>query len=123
MTFARITSLWLPVLTYMGAIFFASSLSAPPVPEGVSDKTLHVVAYAGLALVTVRALAGARCSGVRRATLVGAFIVTTLYGVTDEWHQRWTRGRSPEIADLRADALGALLGTIAAGSCSIIKRL
>ena len=116
-------SLWLPVAIYVALIFYASSLSSPPLPESVSDKTLHLAAYGGLAIVLLRALAGGRWSGVTLTSMTAAFLLTTLYGATDEWHQTWTRGRSPEIADVLADASGALLGTVAAGACSIITRL
>ena len=49
--------LWAPVVLYMGAIFFVSSLSDPPVPP-TTDKPLHWLAYLGLAVLVVRALAG-----------------------------------------------------------------
>ncbi len=115
--------LWLPVLVYMGAIFYASSLSSPPTPEDVSDKTLHLVTYAGLAALLVRAFAGARWSRVTLGVLASAVAVTVLYGVSDEWHQTWTEGRTPELADVGADAAGALIAAAVAGSCGTIVRL
>lgn len=119
----RTLSLWLPVILYMGAIFYVSSLSSPPTPEEVSDKTLHFVAYGGLAVVTLRAVAKGRWSGVTWRTLLIAWAIATAYGMTDEFHQRFTEGRTPDLADLRADALGAALGTAAVGACGIIRRL
>lgn len=119
----RLLSLWLPVIAYMAAIFYLSSLSSPPTPEDVSDKTLHFVAYGGLALVTLRAVAGGRWSGVTWSALVVAWLIAALYGVTDEIHQTFTAGRSPELGDIGADALGAAIATVAAGACGIIRRL
>lgn len=107
----------------MGAIFYASSLSAPPTPENVSDKTLHLVAYGGLTLLLIRALAGGRWSGVTPRALAVACVLTLTYGVSDEWHQTSTEGRTPELADVAADATGAVLAACVAGACSIIGRL
>ena len=104
-------SLWAPVLIYMGAIFYVSSLSNPPVPAG-SDKPLHWLAYLGLAVVVVRALAGGlpRRIGLGMASM--AALITIVYGATDEVHQMFVPGRSGDVYDLMADAGGALAGAI-----------
>lgn len=115
--------LWAPVVVYMAGIFWASSLTSPPSPAGVSDKSQHAAAYFGLALVALRALAGGRWSGVGPVTLAGAWLIATAYGATDEVHQAFTPGRNPEWADIGADAIGALAAAIAAGAWSIIRRL
>lgn len=116
----RFLSLWLPVIAYMAALFYLSSPGAPSQPPQISDKTLHVVGYGGLALVTLRAVAGGRWSGVTWSAVVIAWAIAALYGVTDEIHQMFTAGRSPELADVGADALGA---AAAVGACGIIRRL
>lgn len=104
----------------MGVIFTASSLPAPELPALGADKLVHLLEYAGLTLLLVRALAGGVWSGVRPRTLATAVMVATLYGLSDEWHQTITPGRSVERADVAADVAGALLG---AGVCHIIERL
>lgn len=116
-------SLWLPVVACMGLIFYMSSLSSPPAPEDVSDKTLHFAAYFGLALLAVRAAAGGRWSGVTIRALVIGWVIATGYGATDEVHQRFTEGRTPDVADLGADAFGAAVAAGAVGAWSIIRRL
>ena len=58
MSRARRLSLWVPVVLYMAAIFFVSGLQVAPLPEEVSDKTAHIWAYAGLAVLSVRAVGG-----------------------------------------------------------------
>jgi len=98
----------------MALIFGASSLSDPgPIAEQVSDKTLHFAAYAVLSLLMLRAFAGGRLEGItwRRALL--AIVLTTIYGASDEFHQRFTPGRTPDLLDLRADAIGACGGVLA----------
>jgi VanZ family protein len=84
---------------------------------------LHQAAYFGLTLLLVRALARGRWSDVTRATVLGAWAIAVAYGVTDEWHQSFVPGRSAELRDLAADAMGALLAAIAVGAWSIIRRL
>ena len=46
-------------------------------------------------------------------TLKNAFWAVLLavgYGVTDEWHQSFVPGRTPELRDLLADAVGSTFG-------------
>jgi VanZ family protein len=107
----------------MIAIHISSSMSDPWEPPGVSDKTLHVVAYGGLALLSLRALAGGAWRGVTRWTLIGCCAIALLYGVKDEWQQSYTPGRTADPMDLVADLAGAVIAASAAGAWSIIRRL
>jgi VanZ family protein len=103
---------WIPVVIYMAAIFYVSSLSDPPVPAN-SDKSLHWLAYLGLAVLVVRALV----RGLRRRVSLGAaaaaIVITVAYGATDEVHQTFVPGRTGDVYDLMADAAGAVVGTVA----------
>jgi VanZ family protein len=92
----------------MVLIFVASSIpELGALPGGMSDKSGHGIGYGILGAVLVRALAGGRLKGVtwRRAGL--AVLLATLYGVTDEFHQSFVPGRSPDRFDVLADCLGA----------------
>ena len=103
-------SLWGPPALYALAIFAFSSLSAPPAPpQQLTDKHVHALVYAGLALLLVRALANARWSGVTVATGVQAVMVAIAYGATDEWHQSFVPGRHAELRDVAADAVGVVV--------------
>ena len=115
--------LWGPVAIYMAAIFYASSLSVVPGPVGdyFSDTVLHMACYAGLALVALRALAGGKWTGVTVSVAIAAWLVATLYGVTDEWHQLYVPGRTSELRDLANDALGALAAVGVAGAWGIMR--
>jgi VanZ family protein len=105
----------------MAIIFAISSIpDLGTVPGGVSDKSGHFIGYALLGALVLRALAGGRLAGVtlRRALLAVAFAAA--YGITDEWHQSFVPGRSPDPLDVVADTLGAavavlLVGVLAAG--------
>jgi VanZ family protein len=120
---ATLVWLWLPVVLYMAAIFFASSIPEPPVPSDVSDVSLHEAAYFGLTLLVIRALARGEWRGVTVATLAAAWLIAVAYGVTDEWHQSFVPNRHAELRDLGSDAIGALAATIVVGAWSIIRRL
>jgi VanZ family protein len=109
-TTARAVSLWLPVVAWALVLFALSSQSdLPAPPPHVTDKMLHAGAYAILAATVLRALAGARWSGVTPTVAALAVLAATAYGASDEFHQSFVPNRSVEIADLAADLAGATL--------------
>jgi VanZ family protein len=115
--------LWLPVAVYMAAIFIASSISNPPMPQDVSDISVHEVVYFGLTLLLIRALAGGTWRGVTTFVLIGAWVITVLYGVSDEFHQSFVPHRHADLRDLVADATGAFAAVVVVGAWGIIRRL
>jgi VanZ family protein len=95
----------------MAAIFAASSLSAvPSLPGGLSDYTGHFIGYTLLAALAMRGFARGRWSGVNGRSGWQAVVMSSLYGVTDEFHQSFVPGRSPTVADWCVDTLGACVG-------------
>jgi VanZ family protein len=38
--------------------------------------------------------------------------IALLYGITDEWHQSYVPGRSPDVRDVVADTVGAVLAML-----------
>lgn len=107
--------LWGPVLLQMALIFGASSLSNPgTLPGGVSDKAGHFAGYLILSVLIVRALAGGRASGISWRVLLLAIAGAALYGVSDELHQRFVPGRTPDVLDVAADSAGAAAGALLA---------
>jgi VanZ family protein len=116
-------ALWGPVLLCMAGIFVASSISQPPMPAGVSDVSLHAIAYFVLALLLIRALAEGRWTGVTPARVILAVIITVLYGLSDEWHQSFVPSRHADVRDVVADAIGACMAAVAVWAWSIIRRL
>jgi VanZ family protein len=111
--------LWLPVVVYAAAIFVVSSLPEAPMPPGVGDKTGHVAAYAGLALVALRALAGGGWAGVTPGRSGIAIALAIAYGASDEVHQAFVPGRSPDVQDLLADAAGSAVAAGAAWAFAV----
>lgn len=105
----------------MAAIFFVSSLPQPPVPPG-PDKPWHAIAYFGFAVVVVRAVAGGLPRRIDRRTAGLAIAFAVTYAVTDEMHQWFVPGRSADVRDLIADAIGVLAGTTACWAWGIIAQ-
>ena len=118
---ARAVWWWGPVVVYAAAIFIASSISEselPSLPEIVTDKDLHCGFYFGFGLVVLRALAR-RWERVTLLTMLGAIVTAVLYGVSDEFHQSFVPGRTPDVADVVADGIGA---TAAVGTAWLVAR-
>jgi VanZ family protein len=120
--FARALWLWGPVVLYMAALFVLSSQPVLPGASATPDWVQHGVAYAGLAAVALRATAGGRWRGVGLGSLTGAWLIASVYGVTDEIHQSFVPERMADVRDVVADTVGAALGLGAAWAWSIIKR-
>lgn len=107
--------LWAPPAIYAIAIFALSSIPNPPAPPGaLTDKHLHALVYAGLALLVLRALASGDASRVTSVRALGAAAIASAYGVTDELHQWFVPGRVVDALDLLANAAGALGATLLA---------
>lgn len=86
-----------------GLIFLASSRSEIAGPQlSGTDKAGHFLIYGLLATLIARNGRGWRGA-------VVAIVLASAYGVTDEWHQSFTPGRSVELADWVADTLGAVV--------------
>src|SRR5215470_5948965 len=102
-SFARRLSAWLPPVLAMAIIysFSASSNPLPAVTAHVWDKLLHATAYAGLAVLFARALSAEGFAGPVLLTM--AILLTSGYGATDEYHQRFVPNRQSDVADWLAD--------------------
>ena len=103
--------LWGPVLLQMALIFIASSIpNLGGLPGGMSDKSGHAIGYGILGGVFLRALAGGDVKKVTWGRAAVALLFAVLYGISDEFHQSFVPGRSPDPLDVLADGIGAALG-------------
>lgn len=95
----------------MAAIFVMSSRSELPHTPGVSIQFMaiagHFIAYGLLAIFVVWALRFEIRHYPNRAMI--AFMVTLLYGMSDEFHQSFVPGRDASVGDLVVDGIGALV--------------
>lgn len=116
--------LWGPVVAHMALLFFASAApDTGTVTESLGDKFLHIAAYAPLGFLILRALTGGRLANIRWPRALAAVALSVLYGVSDEIHQIYVPGRTPDSLDVVADAVGAALGVAALASLRVIRKV
>ena len=114
---------WGPVAVVMALIFGASSVpDLPAPPGGVSDKTAHLVAYAVLGAVALRAIADMRWERCTWRTSWQAWVFAAGYGATDELHQALVPARTPSVQDWIADAYGAALAVLVILTLAVLRR-
>lgn len=101
---------WAPVIVYMAIIFYASSqASFPKAVELVWDKARHAGGFAVLAILWLWGLTDRFRRPLTGRVALAAWLLTTVYGASDEWHQSFVPTRQMDAADLLADTLGAAL--------------
>ncbi len=107
----------LPVIVWIGIIFWLSSLHRLPnihIPN--ADKLAHFGFYFVLCGFAYRAfLLQEKFPRMKLCASCWAVLFTILYGMTDEIHQIFVWGRTPDILDLSVDALGAIVFVILLG--------
>lgn len=104
----RLIQSWLPPLAWMAVIFIFSAQPTLPSAPGRWDlllkKGMHLLAYAVLTGLYLRALRGSGCHGARARYLSAGLAL--LYALSDEYHQTFVPGRNGNLTDVVVDALG-----------------
>lgn len=110
----RMLVAWFPPVLLAVIIFLSSSLAPfSPLPApGYSDKGIHLVIYALLALFLARALSLTRERMTFQFIAVLSFSIASFYGISDEFHQMFVPGRTAEGMDLLFDWIGAGIGVL-----------
>ena len=113
---------WAPAVFIMAIIFFASATPGSDLPkfgnwDFLAKKGGHVFGYALLAPAYLHALGGNPRS---RSRLLLSLVLAILYACSDEWHQRFTPGRTPSVTDVFIDTAGATIGLTI--SCLVRRR-
>lgn len=93
---------WFPVIGWMAVIFFLSGRESTQVSDTqlinfLFFKTLHVIEYGILFLLSKRAMRNG----------MAAFLLTMIYAMTDEIHQIFVPTREGRLRDVIIDAFGA----------------
>lgn len=96
---------------WAAAIFILSSQAGDALPPLLSgqDKLLHALVFGVLGVLVL----GSMKTSSRGYTPGQAWIAVSLvtgYGILDEFHQRYVPGRSAELLDVAADAVGGIIG-------------
>lgn len=101
---------WAPPLVLMAVIFYFSAQPSLSSGLGVIDyvgrKFVHAGEYALLCFLWWRAL---RTVFDRTMGLAAAWLVASLYAVSDEYHQTFVDGRHGTWVDVTIDSMGAAL--------------
>lgn len=99
-------------LAWMATIFLLSSQPSLPTPDlfDGQDKIEHFLAYGLLGILLSRSLGIVKHGAWKQVILVTA--LTTLYGISDEFHQSFVPGRDASSWDVLADGMGALMAAV-----------
>lgn len=94
---------------WMTTIFILSAQSSLPVQSLFvgQDKLEHFLAYGLLGVLLSRSLRPMKVETWQRIILITA--LTTLYGISDEYHQSFVPGRDVSALDVLADGVGGFL--------------
>lgn len=95
-------------VVWMGLIFALSSLPGSAVP-GRFGTLGHYILYAVLGGLYLLALP--KMKSPWRAALT-AVLFASLYGISDEFHQAFVPGRTPDVADWMVDTAGAITAVV-----------
>jgi VanZ family protein len=106
---------WGPAVIVMLLIFMASATPGHELPNfGTVDvlfkKGGHMFGYALLAAAYFHALNNGK--NITKKQFIMAILLAVCYAATDEFHQRFTPGRTPSAMDVLIDATGATIGLI-----------
>ena len=109
----RFLALWLPVVVWMGVIFIGSSIARVPrvggeTMDGLVHRAAHLLEFAVLGALLLRATSNGR--PVSKREIIITLIVIGFYGASDEFHQRFTPGRSSEGVSVLFDVAGGAIG-------------
>jgi VanZ family protein len=116
----RVVIGWAPALLWFALIFILSSQPSLPSPGRIGDKQAHAFTYGVLAILCLMGLTGWRSRRVAGASLLAAFAIAVVYGVSDEIHQSFVPGRTPDVDDVIADAVGAACALTATWGWAIL---
>ncbi|MEZ5275389.1 MAG: VanZ family protein [Opitutaceae bacterium] len=99
-----------PLMLAVGIVSL-SGTENPAAPGGIPsfDKIAHFCVFGLLATLILRMIPDGSRTFLAAAAVVA---LVSVFGLTDEFHQSFTPGRSVEFADWVADTLGALTAVV-----------
>jgi VanZ family protein len=101
----------LAAISWAGLIFYLSSqpsIETPALFPG-QDKLFHLIAFGILGFLAMGTRQASR-QGYPAIQVWRVVFAIMLYGILDEFHQYFVPGRSADVYDVLADAIGGLLG-------------
>lgn len=112
---------WLPTALWAVVILVLTSVPTPAGPPGGLgiDKAVHLVLYAILGWLAIRAASG---RSIRARTVMWTLAAVALFAVVDEIHQVFIPWRTGDLGDWVADVTGGALG-IAFAAATAARRV
>lgn len=103
---------FIALVLYCGFIYWLSDQESLPMPKlfTTQDKFQHAGAYFVMSILAWRYFRHTVQKSI--AVFLIALGFCSFYGATDEWHQSFVIGRTPDILDWLADTLGAGLAML-----------
>jgi len=101
-------------ILYMLFIFILSSIPQPPQPFRNPYLPIieHIIEFSILSILLSCSISPTYKYKNRREVFIMAFVITTLYGLSDEIHQSFVLGRTCSIEDFIFDMVGAFIGSL-----------
>jgi len=103
-----------PAILVAIILFILSSIPYPPpliLNVNYEDLIMHAIAYSGFGFFIARALYyQTGYLRLKKNLLLFTFLIGTIYGISDEFHQYFVPGRVSDILDVLADSVGTLIG-------------
>lgn len=101
----------LPLIAWCVFVYTASSIPSKNIPAlGANvDKIIHFGVYGVLCWLAHVAFHHQQNIALRRYSLLAAVAFTVIFGLSDEFHQLYTPGRSAELLDIAADTFGGVV--------------
>ncbi|MBN1492724.1 MAG: VanZ family protein [Candidatus Omnitrophica bacterium] len=105
---------WMPLIGYLGVIFYFSHLSEPTqgVELPISDKVIHFLEYFPLPFLFFRVLRNVPHRPFAVHYVLWGIVLSLLYAASDEFHQMFITLREASLLDFIADGAGIALGAL-----------
>ncbi len=117
---------WLPAAIWAALIFCGSAVPSTAFPDAIRselfwDKLGHEIEYALLGALLFRALVRGHCWPAGSAVAL-TVLISSAYGWSDEFHQRFVPGRTFDWQDVLMDGIGGIIGASMAAVFFVWRR-
>ena len=104
---------WIPAILWMAVIYYLSGRTPTQLhslfPFIQNFNPGHLLAYFILGLLVYYSLNKTKPGSLNYYWVI---LIALLYGISDEFHQKFVPGRTPDIMDLINDLIGALVAVL-----------
>jgi VanZ family protein len=109
-------------ICWMCLIFYLSSLSGHEISQPFPLKPIplvgHIVLFSGLAVLLLLAMRGWKFE-INLRWVITVAVFSSLFGISDEYHQSFVTGRHASIVDVSVDSISSI---VTATSIWIVDR-